>query len=294
MPQAKSSTVTRLWSARPLRDGEAPLQDVVDGADDEVHHRRRRVVDAAALAHGRVVGLEIVLVEIDERVALEQPVLFLVLCPHPAADRLAAAERQVFVDGGEIEPVDDGQDLVDDPARVVVFGLGQLPEEVDQLPDQPERAGDVAVGVLQRHRLAPGRVQPRQEQPVGQHLGEGVGKLLDREFVKNLLAEHLVEPEQAPLAMLRLLPDKLAGEEVAQEPGARGERQGKFFGASDALRGHREEAGDQFAGGFDALGRDAKRAALQFMLIDEGRVVLHACAVKPHELAVVGEQDIVG
>ena len=62
-----------------VADAEALFQNVVHRADDEVHDRRRRVVDAAALARVRVVGLQIVLVEVDERVALEQAMLFLVV-----------------------------------------------------------------------------------------------------------------------------------------------------------------------------------------------------------------------
>ena len=60
------------------------FQNVVHRAHDEVHDRRRRIIDAAPLARGRVVGFQIVLVEVDERVALEQAVLFLVNRPHLA------------------------------------------------------------------------------------------------------------------------------------------------------------------------------------------------------------------
>ena len=52
----------------PGRNGEGVLQDVVDGADDEADHWWRGVIDAAALARAGVVGLQEILVEIDEGV----------------------------------------------------------------------------------------------------------------------------------------------------------------------------------------------------------------------------------
>jgi hypothetical protein len=82
----------------PVGNVEACFQDVVHRADNEIDDRRRRVVDTTTLAHGRVVGLQIILVEVDERIALEQPMLVLVRCPHLTAYRLALPERQVLVD----------------------------------------------------------------------------------------------------------------------------------------------------------------------------------------------------
>ena len=103
VPQAKSSTVTRLLSARPSRNPEALFQNIVHRTHDEIHDRRRRVIDASALARGRIVGLQIVFIEIDEGVALEQPMLFFVGRAHLAADRLAVPKRQVLMDCRQIQ-----------------------------------------------------------------------------------------------------------------------------------------------------------------------------------------------
>jgi hypothetical protein len=172
-----------------LGDPEAVFEDV-DGADDEIHDRRRRVVNAAAFAHRRVVGLEVILVEIDERVALEQPVLLLVGGAHIAADRAALAERQIFVDRWQVQPVDDRQHFLDDPAHFAVFVLLKLSKEVNQFANQAKRSGHVLPGVRQcyRHRVG---IEPGQKQAVGQHLGEGVSEFLERQFVKHLIAENL-------------------------------------------------------------------------------------------------------
>ena len=71
-------------------NAEAVLEDVVYGADDEIHHRWWGVVYAAGLARGLVVRLEVVFVKVDEGVALEQPVLFFICRAHFAVDRFAS------------------------------------------------------------------------------------------------------------------------------------------------------------------------------------------------------------
>ena len=73
-------------------DGERDFENVVDGAHDEVHDRRRRVIDAARFLHLGVIFAEEILVEINERVALEQPMLLFVLRSDISTDRLAVLE----------------------------------------------------------------------------------------------------------------------------------------------------------------------------------------------------------
>ena len=111
------------------------FQNVVHRAHDEVHNRRRRVIDAAALAHLRVVGLQIILIEIDERIALEQAMFFLVSRAHLAAYRFALPERQILMDRRQVQALDDGQHLLDHPAHLAVFVLLKLGQEVDQFTD---------------------------------------------------------------------------------------------------------------------------------------------------------------
>src|SRR5438876_9628324 len=50
---------------------EAVFQNVVHRAHDEIHNRWRRVIDTPPLAHPRVISLQVILVEVDERIALK-------------------------------------------------------------------------------------------------------------------------------------------------------------------------------------------------------------------------------
>ena len=79
--------------------------------------------------------------------------LFLVGRAHLAADRLALPERQVLMDGRQVEPVDDGQHLLDHPAHVAVFVLLKLRQEIDQFADKPERPRDILPRIVQCDRL---------------------------------------------------------------------------------------------------------------------------------------------
>src|SRR5271166_3261695 len=67
-------------------------------------------------------------------------VLLLVGGAHIAAYSLALAERQILVDGPQVEPVDDRQHLFDDPAHVAVFVFLRLVQKIRQLTDELERA----------------------------------------------------------------------------------------------------------------------------------------------------------
>jgi hypothetical protein len=137
VPQAKSNRYS-LVAGEPVADAEAVFQNVVDRSHDEIHDRRRRVIDPPAFARILVVRLQVILVEIDERIALKQPVFLLVRGAHLAADRFALAERQVLVDRRQVQSVDNGEHLFDDPAHVAVFLLVQLIEEIDQFADETE------------------------------------------------------------------------------------------------------------------------------------------------------------
>ncbi|WGJ14082.1 hypothetical protein QEV83_15700 [Methylocapsa sp. D3K7] len=71
---------------------------------------------------------------------------------------------------------------------------------------------------------------------------EGVGKLAKREFMKNLIAENLIEAIKAPFPVLLFLAPQFKVEKVAQKLAARGEGQRKLLRASDAFRRDGEEA----------------------------------------------------
>lgn len=86
-----------------LRNAKRSLQNIVYGTNDEIHDGRRRVIDPARLFHLGVVFGEKILVKIDEWIALEEAMLFLILRPYFAADRLALAERQILMNGSEVE-----------------------------------------------------------------------------------------------------------------------------------------------------------------------------------------------
>jgi len=127
-----------LMVGKAVADAETVFENVIHRAHDEIYHRRRCVIDAPAFARLLVIGLQIIFVEINERITLEQTMLFLVACPQLAADRLAAPERQVLVDGGQVQRVNDGQHFLDHPAHVAIFDFLKLGQEVDQFADQLE------------------------------------------------------------------------------------------------------------------------------------------------------------
>ena len=54
-----------------IADAESVFQCVVYGTDNEVHNRRWGVIHAPALTHDGVVSLQVVLIEVDERITLE-------------------------------------------------------------------------------------------------------------------------------------------------------------------------------------------------------------------------------
>ena len=68
-------------------------------------------------------------------------------------------------------------------------------------------------------------IEPREKQAVGQHLREGVGEFLQRQFVKHLIAENLEQTVESALLVIAFLPDQFLAEIVAQQLAARRERQ---------------------------------------------------------------------
>ena len=63
-------------------------------------------------------------------------------------------------------------------------------------------------------------IELREKKAVGQHLREGVGKLNERQFVEDLVAENLIKAIEFKLAMFLLLPPKLLIKKVAKEVGS--------------------------------------------------------------------------
>lgn len=216
--------------------------------------------------------------------------LFLVLGAHLAADRPALAERQVFMDSEQIEPVDDRQHLLDHPANIAVFVFFELGQKIDQLANEPKRARDIFAGIVQGDLLG-ARIQPRQKEPVGQHLCKGVGEFPQRQLVKNLVAKDLKEPEEPAFPVIAFLPDQLLAEIVAQQPAARGESQCQLLRPPDPLRRGGEETLQQLCDGGNAiLARPKPR------IFEIGRVAQHLALgpvlADPDEMQIVRDNNV--
>ena len=82
---------------------------------------------------------------------------------------------------------------------------------------------------------------------------EGVGELAKREFVKDLIAENLIEAIKAPFPVLVFLAPQFAIEKVAQEMAARGESKRELLRPANAFRRGREEASQQVRDRLDAI-----------------------------------------
>ena len=108
-----------------------------------------------------------------------------------AADRLALSKRQVLVNSREIESVDDRQNRFDHPADVAVLVFLKVTQEADQFLNEPKRPWNILLGVVQRDRLRI-RIEPCEEQAVGQHLCECIGEFLQGQFMEYLIAKNLV------------------------------------------------------------------------------------------------------
>ena len=87
------------------------------------------------------------------------------------------------MNGGQVERVHNAQNFFHQPAYAPVFVLVQLVQKIDQLTQQGKIRRDMALGVFQRDRGHLPGVELGQEQPVTQSLGEGVGKLLERQVL---------------------------------------------------------------------------------------------------------------
>ena len=112
------------------------------------------------------------------------------------------------MNGTKIEPVHDGENLLHHPAHVAVFRLVQLGEEFHQLVNELEGAGHVFARVAEADLGVGRRVQPREEQAIGQHLREGIGEFLQLELVKHLIAEGFVEAVEPALLELAFRPSR--------------------------------------------------------------------------------------
>ena len=275
---------------QPRLDGESVFQDIIHRPHDEAHYRRGRVIDAARLARVLVVMVEEILVEINEGVALEEAMLLLVSGLDLAARRLAMAEGQVLVKGEEIKPVDDGQHLLHHPAHPRIFMLFQLGQEIDEFANELERGGHEIARIAQGDGRQL-RVEPRQKQPIGEHLREGVGELFQGEFLKHLFLEHLIEAQKPPFLMLLLLSGQFLEQGVAQQPRAGGERDGELRGPPHALRRGGEEAAQQLAHRLHFFGTQAELAVFQIAGVAKA-LALHASLADPDEMQIVREDDI--
>ena len=216
--------------------------------------------------------------------------LFLVRRAYFAADRLALPERQILMDRRQVEPVDDRQHFLDHPAHVAVFDLFKLGQEVDQFANEPERPRDEIPGIVQCHRLRI-RIQPRQEQPVGQHLREGVGEFLERQFMEDLVAKDLKKPEKPSFLVVPLLPHQLLAEVVAQQLAARGESQCELLRPSDPFGRGRKEALQQFRDRGNALLAQPKSGVFEVCRVAQ-RLALNAVLVDPDEMQIIGKDDV--
>ena len=273
-----------------IADAEALFQDIIDRTDDEIHDRRGRIVDAPALAHGRVVGLQVVLVEVDEGVPLEQAVLLLVGGAHLAADRLALPERQVLLNGRQVQSIHDGQHLLDHPAHIAVFLFVELRQEVDQLADEAEGPRHVLPRVVQRNDFRVG-VEAREKEAVGQHLRKRIRELLQRQLVEHLIAEDLKQPVQPALRVLPLLAHQLLAQIVAQQLAAGSQRQRQLLRAVDVRRRRRKERLQQLADGRDPVLAQPKLRVLEVGQVAQ-RLALDAVLVDPDEVEIVGNNDV--
>ena len=128
-----------------IGQAEIGLQDVIDAAHDVAHHRLGRVVDAAGLAHLRVVGLKEGLVEVHHRVFLARALAEVV-------------ENEVHAGAGE----QLGQ-VVDRPGDALVqLRAGDLAEHLAQ---EGVGLGQVVGGVLAGEVLVCGALTRAAKRP---------------------------------------------------------------------------------------------------------------------------------
>jgi hypothetical protein len=64
-------------------------------------------------------------------------------------------------------------------------------------------------------------IKPCQEQPIREHLREGVGEFPERQLMEDLVAKDLKKPEEPPFLVYLLLPHQLLAQIVAQLRAAR-------------------------------------------------------------------------
>src|SRR5690606_585524 len=92
-----------------------------------------------------------------------------------------------------------------------------------------------------------------EEQAIGQHLGEGVGELLEAQFMENLVAKNLEKRIELALAVFPLLAHQFFAEIVAEQLAAGRERKRQLLRPTDAFGCGREETVEQARDRRDAI-----------------------------------------
>ncbi|HEY3778873.1 MAG TPA: hypothetical protein VGL35_12535 [Rhizomicrobium sp.] len=165
----------------------------------------------------------------------------------------ALAERQVLVDGPQVEAVHDRENFLHHPADLAIVFAVELAQKIHQLADEAEGARHVIARIAQSDFVVRPRIQPRQKKTVRQHLREGVGELRQLQFAEHLIAERRVKPEQPAFRVFAFLADKFFGQIIPQQLASLRQCEGQLLRTPDALRRAGKEARNQFGDGLNPL-----------------------------------------